>query len=105
MRATLGCGPPDLDRGWFYYGLLDCAAQIAALTDTKSLRDKGIFEGMRELIFGDESQEYRWKAVSTPVLMCSRKISMQEVALATKSTLRFMYFYVVAIRMMTCIVL
>ena len=69
-RAAIGCGPPDLDRGWFYYGLLDCAAQISSLTDTNSLRDKGIFEEMRQLIFGDESQEYRWKAVSVPVLMC-----------------------------------
>ena len=69
-RAAIGRGPPDLDRGWFYYGLLDCAAQISALTDTNNLRDKGIFDGMKKLIFGDESQEYRWKAVSIPVLMC-----------------------------------
>lgn len=69
VRATIGCGPPDLDRGWFYYGLLDCTAQISALTDTNTLRHKGIFDEMKKLIFGNESQEYRWKAVSIPVLM------------------------------------
>lgn len=69
VRAALGRGPPDLDRGWFYYGLLDCALQLSGLTNTNTLRNKGIFDEMKGLIFEGESPEYRWKAVSLPVLM------------------------------------
>ncbi len=69
VRATFGCGPPDLNRGGFYYGLLDCLTQLSGLADTNTLRHKGIFEKMTKLIFGRESPEYRWKAVSIPVLM------------------------------------
>ena len=60
----MGCGPPDLDRGWFYYGLLDCAAQLSGLTDPNTLHHKGILDEMKDLIFKGESPEYRWKAVS-----------------------------------------
>ena len=69
LRAGIRRGPPDLDRGWFYYGLLDCLSQLSGLTDTSTLRHKGILDKMVKLIFGDESPEYRWKAVSTTVLM------------------------------------
>lgn len=88
-RAAIGRGPPDLDRGWFYYGLLDCAAQISVLTDINTLRDKGIFDGMRQLIFGDESQAYRWKAVSIPVLICLPTTRIPWLALATKTSFRW----------------
>ena len=69
VRAAIGRGPPDLDRGWFYYGLLDCVTQLSGLTDTNTLRHKGILDEMKRLIFWGESPEYRWKAVSITVLM------------------------------------
>lgn len=69
VRAAIGRGPPNLDRGWFYYGILDCLSQLSGLTDTNTLHHKGILDKMKKLIFGDESPEYRWKAVSTTVLM------------------------------------
>ena len=69
VRAAIGRGPPDLDRGWFYYGILDCLSQLSALTDTNTLRHKGILDEMKKLIFRGGSPEYRWKAVSTTVLV------------------------------------
>ena len=71
LRAWTRRGPPDLDRGWFYYGILDCLSQLSGLTDTNTLRHKGILDEMKKLIFVGESPEYRWKAVSTTVLFYS----------------------------------
>ena len=88
-RAAIGRGPPDLDQGWFYYGLLDCAAQISVLADTNNLRDKGIFDIMRELIFGDVPQAYRLKAVSIPVLTFLPTTRIPWLALATKVFFRW----------------
>ena len=69
VRAAIGRGPPDLDRGWFYYGILDCLSQLSALTDTHTLRHKGILDEMKDLVFRGGSPEYRWKAVSTTALI------------------------------------
>ena len=69
VRAAIGRGPPDLDRGWFYYGILDCLSQLSSLTDTNTLRHKGILDEMKNLIFRGASPEYRWKAVSITVLI------------------------------------
>ena len=64
--ATCQRGPPDLDRGWYFYGVLDCASQLTSLVDPKTLR-KGLVDRIEQLLFESKTPEYRWKAVSVPL--------------------------------------
>ena len=105
VRAAMRRGSPDLDRGWFYYGILDCLSQLSGLTDINTLHHKGILNKMKKLIFGDESPEYRWKAVSTTVLMYLMIRSIQRLALPTNSPLRSKCSCLVTvIRATTCMI-
>lgn len=61
--AVISRGPPDLDRGYYYYGLLDCVSQIAAVSDPQML-GKGLLNRVNGLIFDSVVPEFRWKAVS-----------------------------------------
>ena len=63
--ATWQRGPPELNRGWYYYGLLDIGSQLTALADPESLR-RGFVDRIQQLIIKSETPEYRWKAVSIP---------------------------------------
>jgi len=63
LLAAINWETPKLDRGWYYFGLLDCAAQLAALVDP-SMLPKGFISSIKQLIFRKASLEYRWKAVS-----------------------------------------
>ena len=68
--AFLSLGPPFLDQGWFQWGLLDCASQLAALTGPRML-GQGLLNRVEALIFDSVVPEFRWKAVSNPGL-CGR---------------------------------
>lgn len=70
LIASFGRGPPDLDRGYYYYGLLDCVSQLAAVSAPQML-EEGLQKRVKDLIFGSVVPEYRWKAVST-LQFCGR---------------------------------
>ena len=63
LRATLHLGPPDLGQGYYFLGLLDCAAQLASLGNPGMFQTQ-FFEKFISLIFESTVPEYRWKAVS-----------------------------------------
>lgn len=57
--------PPSLDQGYYYYGLLDCVSQLAAVSDPSMLRE-ALWNRVTDLIFESVVPEFRWKAVSPP---------------------------------------
>lgn len=61
--AIIARGPPDLDQGYYYYGLLDCVSQLAAVSDPPVLGE-GLLNRLKDLIFDSGVPEFRWKAVS-----------------------------------------
>ena len=63
--AAISRGPPDLDQGYHYYGLLDCVSQLAAVSDPELLGEK-LLNKVKDLIFESVVPEFRWKAVSIP---------------------------------------
>lgn len=68
LRALAQRGIPNLDRGWYYFGLLDCASQIAAFVDP-SVLPKAFVGRIEQLILRKASREYCWKAVSRLILI------------------------------------
>lgn len=65
LIASFGCGPPDLDQGYFCFGLLDCISQLGALSEMLGER---LSCRLKNLIFSSVAPEFRWKAVSAPGL-------------------------------------
>ncbi len=63
--AAISRGPPDLDQGYHYYGLLDCVSQLAAVSDPEMLGER-LLDKVKDLIFESVVPEFRWKAVSIP---------------------------------------
>ena len=70
--AFFSQGPPSLDQGYYYYGLLDCVSQLAAVSEPQMLgqgtREQGLLKRVEDLIFHSVVPEFRWKAVSNPDL-------------------------------------
>ena len=56
-------GPPALDQGYYYYGLLDCVSQLAAMSDPQTLGE-GLLNRIIDLVFDSVVPEFRWKAAS-----------------------------------------
>ena len=65
--AFFSQGPPSLDQGYYYYGLLDCVSQLAAISQPQILTSK-LLKRVEDLIFDSVVPEFRWKAVSNPEL-------------------------------------
>lgn len=63
LRIIIGLGPPQLDQGYYFLGLLDCAAQLATLGSPR-LHGVDFAERVKRLVFESTVREYRWKAVS-----------------------------------------
>lgn len=63
-RTLMGMGPPDIDQGYYFLGLLDCAAQLATVGSPEML-PIDFAEKVRRLVFESIVPEFRWKAVST----------------------------------------
>ena len=61
--AFFSRGPPDLDQGYYYYGLLDCVSQLAAVSNPDFL-GAALVDRVKDLIFNSVVPEFRWKAVS-----------------------------------------
>lgn len=57
--------PPDLDQGYYYYGLLDCISQLASVSNPQMLGE-GLQNRIKDLICDSVVPEFRWKAVSIP---------------------------------------
>ncbi|KAL2047571.1 hypothetical protein N7G274_000612 [Stereocaulon virgatum] len=62
VLATCQLGPPHLDRGWYFWGVLDCASQLTSLIDPRTL-GSGISKKSERLLFESKTSEYRWKAI------------------------------------------
>ena len=62
LRSLLNLEPPALDRGYYVWGLLDCAAQLTTLTDA-SVQRKSFFDKLRHIVVTTNVEEYRWKAI------------------------------------------
>ena len=60
VATKLPC--PTLDRGWYYLGVLDCAAQLATLIDMGVARGS-LLDKMWHLVRTSKTPEYRWKAM------------------------------------------
>ena len=65
--AFFSQGPPSLDQGYYYYGLLDCVSQLAAVS-LPQMMGQGLVKRVEGLIFDSMVPEFRWKAVSNPDL-------------------------------------
>ena len=63
--AFVSRGPPNLDQGYYTYGLLDCVSQLSTVSDPQMLGE-GLLNRVKDLIFDSVVPEFRWKAVSTP---------------------------------------
>lgn len=61
--ALVSHGPPDLEKGYYYFGLLDCISQLAAVSDSQILGG-GLLIRVKNLVFDSIVPEFRWKAVS-----------------------------------------
>ena len=72
VLATCQLGPPDLDRGWYFWGVLDCASQLTSLVDPRTL-SSGIVKRLERLLFESKTSEYRWKAVSIPLYLLKER--------------------------------
>ena len=79
-RAFFTRGPPILNQGWFYYGLLDCVSQLAAVSEPRML-GQGLVDKVETLIFDSVVPEFRWKAVSDSGL-CSKAFLVQYLAIS-----------------------
>ena len=66
--AFFSLGPPSLDQGYYYWGLLDCVSQLAAVSEPQMLGQgsDGLLKRVEDLIFDSVVPEFRWKAVSNP---------------------------------------
>ena len=64
MRTMVRLGPPDLDQGYYVFGLLDCAAQLATLGNPGMFPVQFVNKVM-SLILENNVPEYRWKAVGS----------------------------------------
>lgn len=60
--AVISRGPPDLDQGYYFYGLLDCVSQLAAVSDPRMLGE-GLLDRIKDLVFDSVVPEFRWKAI------------------------------------------
>ena len=65
--AFFSQGPPSLDQGYYYYGLLDCVSQLAAVSEPQMLTSK-LLKRVEDLMLDSVVPEFRWKAVSNPEL-------------------------------------
>ena len=77
-RTIVGLGPPDLDKGYYVLGLLDCAAQLATLGNPGMFPVQFV-DKLMSLILENNVPEYRWKAVGSTLnsLLCIRDLFMR----------------------------
>lgn len=62
FSAVLDRGPASLDRYYYFYGILDCAAQLASITDPERY-PAGFEERMGSIVARSRVANFRWKAV------------------------------------------
>jgi hypothetical protein len=62
ILAFLRRGPPDFNRYFYLYGLLDCATQIARIIPLESV-EKDLTSRMKLIIQSSKEPTFRWKAV------------------------------------------
>ncbi|ERF68589.1 hypothetical protein EPUS_04687 [Endocarpon pusillum Z07020] len=62
LSAVLDRGPASLDRYNYFYGILDCATQLASITDPERY-PAGFEERMRLIVARSRVANFRWKAL------------------------------------------
>ncbi|KAL9127791.1 MAG: hypothetical protein Q9217_003397 [Psora testacea] len=73
--AAFHRGPPKLDPSYYFYGLLDCVAQIMSFTEAGMLPQR-LAERLEELLFTSEAAEIRWKTIEI-FLSCTSTRAIQ----------------------------
>lgn len=68
IRAFFSVGPPSFSDYYYWYALLDCAAQIGRIVEKENI-PAGFAVKMREIVQESKSTSIRWKAVSRILLM------------------------------------
>lgn len=63
LSAILDRGPGSLDKFHYFYGLLDCATQLASITDSERY-PAGFQRRIRSIVARSRAANFRWKAVS-----------------------------------------
>ena len=63
LLAAIWLGPPKIDQGDCYYGVLDCVSQLATVSVPQML-GAALLDRLKDLIFDSVVPEFRWKAVS-----------------------------------------
>ena len=75
IRSLLRLGPPDLNQGYYFLGLLDCAAQLATLGIPNVLKAE-FDEKLGRLIVESTVRQYTWKAVSSTLISFPRMLKI-----------------------------
>lgn len=63
MRRTCQLPPRDINRGYYFYGLLDCIHQIASFLDLMKVCSS-LSRRLENVVFETKVKEFRLKAVS-----------------------------------------
>lgn len=66
--AIIERGPPSMDLFLYIYGLMDCAAKLCSILPYAMLR-REFRTRMTKIICRNGEERYRWKAVSTVVII------------------------------------
>ena len=62
-RNALQLGPPEINNKYYFYGLLDCTAQITCFIGMETLLS-GLYERLQDFVLTVDVRAFRWKAVS-----------------------------------------
>lgn len=68
--TQLGLGPPSLNKWYFFYGLLDCAAQLLRYLQPEQVPIR-LRRTFAEIVQKSEFEEFRWKIIEI-FLVCLR---------------------------------
>lgn len=66
-RTMFRLKPPKIDSTYYFYGLLDCMAQLCAFIDLKMARPS-LYRKLKNVALKATVIEFRWKAVRSPIL-------------------------------------
>ena len=63
-RTVFRLGPPKINSRYYFYGLLDCIAQLTAFLDLEAARPS-LYRKLKDIALDEDVVESRWKAVRT----------------------------------------
>lgn len=84
VLVTLARGVPEFDKGYFFYGLLDCAAQLGRYLHLEDI-PRELRTTIKSLLSPSSTSIFRWKAVSSGTVL---------ILWAAISSLSLAHFYI-----------